>query len=293
VFAEAKGALLALALGLVGAVLWHRAPGRADRCAVRAGVSVGFVVVATPFLGAALFDPNAMRPEVWRGAIAALTRREWFVGLGAQPLRMDREFHSRVDTSWGAVQAHNQALELLLIAGVPGLLLMLAFTATIIAVGLRLAGIYADTDLLVAECLREGLLDDLTMPELAGVASLFVHEARREEVEQPEHLPTPRLDRVRVALEDLLVGLRRDEAEVGVTPTRELDAGFVAPIVRWASGATLEDALEGLETTGGDFVRNVRQCLDLLDQLAGVTQGPLRERLRDGVAALRRGIVDS
>jgi len=159
--------------------------------------------------------------------------------------------------------------------------------------GLRLAGIYADTDLLVAECLREGLLDDLSMPELAGVASLFVHEARREEVEQPEDLPTPRLDRVRAALEDLLVGLRRDEAEVGVTPTRELDAGFVAPIVRWASGATLEDALEGLETTGGDFVRNVRQCLDLLDQLAGVTQGPLRERLRDGVAALRRGIVDS
>jgi ATP-dependent RNA helicase HelY len=159
--------------------------------------------------------------------------------------------------------------------------------------GLRLAGIYADTDLLVAESLRHGLLDGLTMAELAGVASLFVHEARREDVLQPEHLPTVALDRVRNELAALANDLRRDEREVGVAPTRELDAGFVAPVVRWARGESLEVALEGLETTGGDFVRNIRQCLDLLDQLAGVTEGALRERLEEGVRALRRGIVDA
>ncbi len=139
VLAEAKGALLALALGVAAAVLAHRIPDVAHRWSLRAGVAAGTLVIAAPFVGAAVLDPTALRPEVWRSTLAALTRREWLVGLGAQPLRMDREFHTRIDSTWGAVQAHNQALELLLIAGIPGLLLMLCLVAALITVGLRLA----------------------------------------------------------------------------------------------------------------------------------------------------------
>jgi ATP-dependent RNA helicase HelY len=159
--------------------------------------------------------------------------------------------------------------------------------------GRRLSGIYANTELLVAETVEQGLLDDLSPEELAGIAAIFVYEARREDVEQPEHLPTSALDGALRAIEALAEELRAVEAEVGVRPVRELDAGFVAPAVRWARGASLEESIGDLELSGGDFVRNVKQCIDLLDQLAGVSETPLSGQLARSVRALRRGIVDA
>lgn len=159
--------------------------------------------------------------------------------------------------------------------------------------GLILAGIYTDVDLLVAEALDAGVLRDLDVAELAGLASLIVYEARREDVVQPDALPTQRLDEVASLLGRLRGDLRRDEAEVGVRQTRELDAGFVAPIVRWARGSTLEEAVEGMDVSGGDFVRNVKQCIDLLGQLRDVVGEEHRSALGAAMNALQRGIVDS
>jgi ATP-dependent RNA helicase HelY len=159
--------------------------------------------------------------------------------------------------------------------------------------GRRLTGIYAGTDLLVAETVEQGHLDGLGPEELAGVAAVFVYEARREDVEQPAHLPTAALDRTYAAVEDLAAELRALEIEIGVRPVRQLDTGFVAPAVRWARGLSLEESIGELELSGGDFVRNIKQCIDLLDQLAGVCDAPLTGVLARSVAALRRGIVDA
>ncbi len=143
VLAEAKGMLLALGAAVAVALLahntsiGHRIAQQPWRRLAAIGTGSGLLVVVAPFVGAAVLDPAALRPEVWRRSIATLEGREWLLGLGSQPLRMDREFHTRVDSSWGAVQAHNQAMELLLIAGLPGLGLMLLITAVLVAVGLR------------------------------------------------------------------------------------------------------------------------------------------------------------
>jgi ATP-dependent RNA helicase HelY len=159
--------------------------------------------------------------------------------------------------------------------------------------GRRLSGIYATTDLLVAEVVEAGLLDGLDPAELAGMAALFVYEARREDVPLPDRLPTSRLDDRAAATGRLADELRQIEAEVGVRPCRDLDPGFVAPAVRWARGASLEEAIGDLEMSGGDFVRNVKQCIDLLDQLDDVCEGALATELAVAVHALRRGIVDA
>ncbi len=159
--------------------------------------------------------------------------------------------------------------------------------------GRRLSGIYATTDLLVAEAVEVGLLDGLSPEELAGMAALFVYEARREEVVQPDRLATPRLDERAGDLGRLAKELRAVEEEVGVRPFRDLDAGFVAPAVRWAQGASLEDSIGELELSGGDFVRIIKQCIDLLDQLDDVCEDPLAASLTLAVRALRRGIVDA
>ena len=44
--------------------------------------------------------------------------------------------------------------------------------------GDMLAGIFHESDLLIAECLRAGVLDGLTPPQLAGLISAFVYETR-------------------------------------------------------------------------------------------------------------------
>src|SRR3982074_2023667 len=46
------------------------------------------------------------------------------------------------------------------------------------AAGQRLVRVYHESDLLVAECLQQGLLDGLEGPELAGLVSGFTYESR-------------------------------------------------------------------------------------------------------------------
>ena len=55
---------------------------------------------------------------------------------------------------------------------------------------------------------------------------------------------------------------------------RRPDPGFTAAIHAWADGDDLADILEDEEMTGGDFVRNVKQVIDLLRQIAEVAPEP-------------------
>ncbi len=162
------------------------------------------------------------------------------------------------------------------------------------AEGLRLAGVYCEVDLLVAEAVRRGLLDDLTPEELAGIAGLLLYEPRGGEPTAHAVLPTFALEEATEAVLDLAEELRAKERAAGLrTILRELDAGFVAPAYRWAAGADLDTALGTLDITGGDFVRMVKQVADLAGQLRGVAHDPVGPRAHAAVEALRRGIVEA
>jgi ATP-dependent RNA helicase HelY len=160
--------------------------------------------------------------------------------------------------------------------------------------GLRLAGIYSEVDLLVAESLRRGLLDDLEAEELAGLAALFLYEPRGGEPSTRVVLPTFALEEATESVLDLAEELRARERAAGLRSTlRELDAGFVAAAYRWAAGADLDQALGTLDLTGGDFVRMIKQIADLLGQLRSVGHEPVAARSHEAVDALRRGIVEA
>jgi ATP-dependent RNA helicase HelY len=59
---------------------------------------------------------------------------------------------------------------------------------------------------------------------------------------------------------------------------REPDLGFAWAAYRWARGARLETVLEETpDLTPGDFVRSVKQLIDLLDQIASATPAPPAE----------------
>jgi ATP-dependent RNA helicase HelY len=166
--------------------------------------------------------------------------------------------------------------------------------------GERLTGIYHDCDLLLAEAVGAGLFGGLDAANLAAMVSLFTFESRR--ATPPAELPNARLARRAAELDELAIDLRDDERSRRIPRTRNLDAGFARLAYEWARGAELRQLIapaagprkrRGAEAvSGGDFVRNTKQLVDLLRQLAATEAG---SRL-GGVAAraadeLSRGIV--
>jgi ATP-dependent RNA helicase HelY len=157
--------------------------------------------------------------------------------------------------------------------------------------GHALASIYHESDLLVAEALRQGLFDGLDPGSLAGVASAMTFEARRTSDDPPA--PHQRLVVERLAaLSQLAADLRSDERRVGLRRTRRPDPGLARAVTSWAKGANLDSVLRETEVAPGDFVRNLRQLIDLLRQVAQVaTQPGTRESAEAAVVLLRRGVV--
>ena len=158
--------------------------------------------------------------------------------------------------------------------------------------GERLMRIYTDMDLVAAESLRQGLWDELTPSELAAALSALVFEARRADDAAAPRLPG---GRVKAALADM-VSLWADldglEREHHLDFLREPDLGFAWAAYRWAEGASLDEVLTETDLAAGDFVRWVKQLLDLADQVADAAgDSGLRETARRASRALRRGVV--
>ncbi len=158
--------------------------------------------------------------------------------------------------------------------------------------GGHLRRIYSDVDLLAAESLREGLWDDLDPSGLAAALSILVFEARR-----PDDASSPRIPggAVKVAIGQMvrLWGeLRRLEGDHHLDFLRQPDPGFAWAAYRWAEGDELDSVLTDVDLSAGDFVRWMKQLLDLTGQIADAAgDSPLRETARDAVRRLRRGVV--
>jgi ATP-dependent RNA helicase HelY len=166
--------------------------------------------------------------------------------------------------------------------------------------GRRLARIWSESDLVIAECLRAGAWDGLDPAELAAVVSSVVYETRREE-RLVDRMPSTAVRDALAETARVWSALSQDEADLGLPPSREPQLGFVWPVHRWAKGERLERALEasadsGAELSAGDFIRWSKQVLDLLEQLAaapdaGVGDRPIAATARAAAAAIRRGVV--
>ncbi|WP_088283020.1 RNA helicase [Kineosporia sp. A_224] len=171
---------------------------------------------------------------------------------------------------------------------------------TVTADGERLRRIYAESDLLVSECIREGVWTGLDAPGLAACVSAVVYEARRDDGVAPRMPSTG----VREALtETIRIWSALDDHERAhkLDATPEPDLGIVWAVHRWASGHRLEAVLKDADLTAGDFVRWCKQVVDLLGQveqgaaaavaLGDFTAEKLRNTARDAVEGVRRGVV--
>jgi ATP-dependent RNA helicase HelY len=156
--------------------------------------------------------------------------------------------------------------------------------------GRRLARLYGELDLLAAECLRGGVWRDLTPAELAACVSALVFEVR-EPTTAPPRLPRGRVPDVIDDQMKLWGQLARAERDRRLDFLREPAAGFAWAAFRWASGASLDSVLTENAMSAGDFVRWIRQLLDLLGQIALAADEDVRPVAERAMMALRRGVV--
>ena len=169
------------------------------------------------------------------------------------------------------------------------------------AAGQLLRRVYAEKDLLVAECLRSGAWGALDAAGLATVLSTIVYEARREEGPPAAHSPGGHAVSTALTATVRAWSLLSDaEEDHRLRATSEPDLGLVWPVHRWCRGASLDAVLDAgpPDLAAGDFVRWARQLLDLLDQVvvvaatAGGADGEhLARTARQAIALVDRGVV--
>jgi ATP-dependent RNA helicase HelY len=158
--------------------------------------------------------------------------------------------------------------------------------------GRRLAKLYTELDLLTAECLRQGLWEKLDPAELAACVSCLVYESRQDDARTPRLPPGPAAQTL-TAMVRLWGELEAVEKEHGLSFLREPDFGFAWVAWRWAKGHSLDAVLFDGDLAAGDFVRQVKQLVDLLDQIreAAPQNSNVRPTAAKAIEALRRGVV--
>jgi ATP-dependent RNA helicase HelY len=163
---------------------------------------------------------------------------------------------------------------------------------SVAAPGRALRRIYGERDLLVAECLRTGSWDGLDAPALAAMASCLVFEPRREDSALGDRgIPRGPFRAALEATEAIWSRLTDLEEEHRLPRTDVPSAALALATLHWAQGARLDSVLREADLAAGDFVRWMKQAIDLLDQVSLVAEGELGRTARRSIDAIRRGIV--
>jgi ATP-dependent RNA helicase HelY len=156
--------------------------------------------------------------------------------------------------------------------------------------GAVLAGIFHESDLLVVEVVTGGVLDRLSPADLVACVSCLVFEPRGSDsghVRWPNDTVRNRFKR----MEKTSMRLNEMQRARGMQLHRSPNAGLAMDAMRWSQGCPLSEVLDP-DLTPGDFVRSMRQIIDLLRQIEIVAPGEsLRDAARTAAHGINRGVV--
>nr|MBA3529097.1 RNA helicase [Propionibacteriaceae bacterium] len=234
-----------------------------------------------------------LRDRVKKHPTHACPDREAHARWAERALKLEREnarTQARVSTRTNTIATHFDKICLVLeslgyLSGEGG--------TEVTAEGRMLARIYAELDLVAAECIRAGVFDDLTAPQLAAVLASLVYESRRSDdaVRRPR-MPDAVTEAAMTSLRKIWREVSLVERDARLERGPEPDIGFSQAAFAWAAGRPLAVVLGDSQLTAGDFVRWVRQVLDFAGQVADAAgPGPLRNTAREVVTSMRRGVV--
>jgi ATP-dependent RNA helicase HelY len=158
--------------------------------------------------------------------------------------------------------------------------------------GEMLARVFHESDLLISESIQLGLLDGVDAPTLAGLVSTFVYEHR-----SPDDPPAPWFSdqdarRRWSRIEQLSIELRVLEAQHGLSEHRPPEPTFFAIAYAWVAGEGFAEVVAEEDLTGGDFVRTMKQLIDVVGQVGQVApDSTTRATARRAAQSAFRGVV--
>jgi ATP-dependent RNA helicase HelY len=230
---------------------------------------------------------------------------------GMHPVEADPDLRARIRAAGQAdrvereiaelesrVQRHNQSLAREF-DGVLGVLSAFGYVDreewALTEAGEMLARTFHESDLLVTQCLRLGLLDDLSPSETAGLVSTFVYEHRAADDPPRPWFPSDDVKRRWRSIAAVSEDLAAIERSHGLAEHRPPEPTFVAVAHAWIAGDSFAQVVADEELTGGDFVRTMKQLIDLLGQIAIVAVDPETRRAARKAAdtAFRDVVADS
>jgi ATP-dependent RNA helicase HelY len=158
--------------------------------------------------------------------------------------------------------------------------------------GQRLQRVFNESDLLIVLCIEHGCFDGLDPSSLAGLVSLLTYE-HRSRVEPPAPWYPNAMLRTRAkSIDRLWSKLRVEESKRGLSVTKSPDPTLFSAVHGWAAGHSLDEVLDEDFLVAGDFVRHIKQVVDLLSQIAEVaTNSETARTARQSIKALDRGVV--
>lgn len=158
--------------------------------------------------------------------------------------------------------------------------------------GRKLSRLFHESDMLIAEAVVNELFEGLDPPSVAALASVFVYEHRSSDPAPKPQFPSTALKSRWRDIQQISNSMTVAEEQRGIPPHRPPDPGFIATTYAWANGSELFDILDDDDLTAGDFVRTMKQLIDLLRQLGQVATSQQGQRAAlDASEALFRGVV--
>ncbi len=138
--------------------------------------------------------------------------------------------------------------------------------------GRTLCRLFHESDMLIAESVVNNIFEELDAPSVAALASVFVYEHRSSDPAPKPQFPHPLLKTRWREIQQISNAMAVAEEHRGIPVHRSPDPGFIATTYSWASGSDLFEILDNDELTAGDFVRTIKQLIDLLRQLGQVAK---------------------
>jgi ATP-dependent RNA helicase HelY len=151
-----------------------------------------------------------------------------------------------------------------------------------------LTKIYAESDLLLSELISSDVLNQYSPADLVGLLSALVYDGRGERSRSPR-LPKS-LDASIPMVMKIWLSIVKLEEDHGITPQKEPNFDLAWSAYRWANGHSLQTILRETEITVGDFVRAIRQIIDLLGQLLNANP-QMATTVKEAVKKIDRGVI--
>ena len=167
----------------------------------------------------------------------------------------------------------------------------------LLAKGQLISGLRHDNELLVAEMVDRGILEDTTLAEAAALCSCLIEESRSGDAAVARLFlkKRPKLKRKLQELESLAHTVLEVQRHHHLPMPVGVSTGFMPSVFRWASGeddwtGIVEESFGGHE---GDLIRALRRLIDVLRQLGEASEVPpaIQAMLARAARVVDRGIV--